>query len=70
MELASGLEIQKAIAYLRDDNFPKVRGKLERVIEVIQMFSFQAITTLKEFEKAEAKLASAGLRDKEKSIKI
>ncbi|CAF3973646.1 unnamed protein product, partial [Rotaria magnacalcarata] len=41
LELASGLEIQKAIAYLREDNFPK------------------AISTLKEFEKAEAKLASA-----------
>ncbi|CAF2190201.1 unnamed protein product [Rotaria magnacalcarata] len=41
LELASGLEIQKAIAYLRKDNFPK------------------AIATLKEFEKAEAKLASA-----------
>ncbi|CAF3940589.1 unnamed protein product, partial [Adineta steineri] len=41
LELASGLEIQKAIAYLREDNFPK------------------AIATLKEFEKAEAKLASA-----------
>jgi len=25
LELASGLEIQKAIAYLREDNFPKVR---------------------------------------------
>jgi hypothetical protein len=24
LELASGLEIQKAIAYLREDNFPKV----------------------------------------------
>jgi len=34
----------------------------------MQMFSFQAIATLKEFEKAEAKLASAGLRDKEKYI--
>ncbi|CAF1310006.1 unnamed protein product [Adineta steineri] len=41
IELASGLEIQKAIAYLREDNFVK------------------AIATLKEFEKAEAKLASA-----------
>ncbi|CAF1251703.1 unnamed protein product [Rotaria sp. Silwood1] len=41
LELASGLEIQKAIAYLREDNFSK------------------AITTLKQFEKAEAKLASA-----------
>ncbi|CAF4379273.1 unnamed protein product, partial [Rotaria socialis] len=41
LELASGLEIQKAIAYLREDNFPK------------------AIAILKEFEKAEAKLASA-----------
>jgi hypothetical protein len=27
LELASGLEIQKAIAYLREDNFPKVRRK-------------------------------------------
>jgi len=27
LELASGLEIQKAIAYLREDNFPKVRQK-------------------------------------------
>jgi intraflagellar transport protein 88 len=27
LELASGLEIQKAIAYLREDNFPKVRKK-------------------------------------------
>jgi intraflagellar transport protein 88 len=25
LELASGLEIQKAIAYLRENNFPKVR---------------------------------------------
>ncbi|CAF4570618.1 unnamed protein product, partial [Rotaria sp. Silwood2] len=41
LELANGLEIQKAIAYLREDNFSK------------------AITTLKQFEKAEAKLASA-----------
>ncbi|UJR22611.1 hypothetical protein I4U23_025652 [Adineta vaga] len=41
LELASGLEIQKAIAYLREDNFSK------------------AIATLKEFEKAEAKLAGA-----------
>ncbi|CAF0743268.1 unnamed protein product [Didymodactylos carnosus] len=41
LELASGLEIQKAIAYLRENNFQK------------------AISTLKEFEKAEAKLASA-----------
>ncbi|UJR26463.1 hypothetical protein I4U23_007793 [Adineta vaga] len=41
LELASGLEIQKAIAYLRENNFSK------------------AISTLKEFEKAEAKLASA-----------
>ncbi|CAF0836099.1 unnamed protein product [Adineta ricciae] len=41
LELASGLEIQKAIAYLRDDNFSK------------------AIATLKEFEKAEARLAGA-----------
>ncbi|CAF0761928.1 unnamed protein product [Adineta ricciae] len=41
LELASGLEIQKAIAYLRENNFAK------------------AISTLKEFEKAEAKLASA-----------
>jgi len=68
LELASGLEIQKAIAYLREDNFPKVRKKLEKVIQIMQMFSFQAIATLKEFEKAEAKLASAGLRDKEKYI--
>jgi hypothetical protein len=27
LELASGLEIQKAIAYLREDNFPKVKQK-------------------------------------------
>ena len=27
LELASGLEIQKAIAYLREDNFPKVMKK-------------------------------------------
>jgi hypothetical protein len=27
LELASGLEIQKAIAYLREDNFPKVDEK-------------------------------------------
>lgn len=27
LELASGLEIQKAIAYLREDNFPKVTKK-------------------------------------------
>ncbi|CAF0943555.1 unnamed protein product [Rotaria sordida] len=41
LELVNGLEIQKAIAYLHEDNFPK------------------AIATLKQFEKAEAKLASA-----------
>jgi intraflagellar transport protein 88 len=29
LELASGLEIQKAIAYLREDDFPKVRIKQE-----------------------------------------
>ncbi|CAF0751378.1 unnamed protein product, partial [Didymodactylos carnosus] len=46
LELASGLEIQKAIAYLRENNFQK------------------AIATLKEFEKAEAKLASAALTNK------
>ena len=27
LELASGLEIQKAIAYLREDNFPKVKRR-------------------------------------------
>jgi hypothetical protein len=66
LELASGLEIQKAIAYLREDNFPKVRRIRKKRLNEIWLF--QAIATLKEFEKAEAKLASAGLWNRENKV--
>jgi intraflagellar transport protein 88 len=33
LELASGLEIQKAIAYLRENNFPKVRIENHKIYQ-------------------------------------